>query len=85
MTSEHSVSINNWFKSTLIAKRFSMFSTMQQFFEVWRFYFRVCSKVDVNVEGDVNLALGEISDEPSLSKVSTEVSFNDDVMKKILM
>ena len=62
-----------------------MFSTLQRFFEVCWFYFSVCSKVDVNVEGDVNLALGEISEEPSLSKISTEVSFNDDVMKKILI
>ena len=62
-----------------------MFSTMQRFFEVRWFYFSVCSKVDVNVEGDANLALGEFSEEPSLSKISTDVSFDDDLMKKLLM
>ena len=62
-----------------------MFSTMQRFFEVRWFYFSVFSKVDVNVEGDAKLALGEFSEEPSLSKISTDVSFDDDVMKKLLM
>ena len=62
MTSNHSISSNNLFKSHLKAKSFSMISTLQQLCEEKR-----CCK------GDVNSALGKNSKEPISLTISTQV------------
>ena len=76
MTSDHSVSSYNSFKSHFNAKSFNMFLTLEQLCEVRWSCFSVCCKGDVNVESDVNSASGENWKEPSSSKISTEASFN---------
>ena len=63
MSSDHSISSNNSFKSHLNAKSFSMILTLQQ----RRYWCGVFCK------GDVNSAWGKNAKEPSSSAISTEV------------
>ena len=72
MTSDHSVSSNNWFKSHVNVKIFNMFLILKQFCKARWYCFSVCCK------GDVNSISEENSKETSWSTISTEVSFNSD-------
>ena len=78
MTSEHSISSNEWFNSHLNAQSFHIFLTLRKLCQVRSFYFSVCWKVDVNS------ALRENSKKPSASTISTEASFNNDSNEKTL-
>ena len=51
LTSDHSISSNNLFKSHLNAKRFNMLLKLYQLREARWFWFSVCWKGDVNLQG----------------------------------
>ena len=67
MSSDHSISSNNSFKSHLNAKSFSMILTLQQLYNERRYWFGVFCK------GDMNSAWGKNTKEPSSSAISAEV------------